>query len=81
MSKDFKLNSNGVRELLKSDKMSRAINGVVQSTIATAGTDFEGDTRPGKNRIWGVVKSSNYKGYRKCLKENTLLKALGGQHV
>lgn len=83
MAKNFKfeLNSKGVRDLLQSGEMRGIIQtevSAVQGRAAGMGGDYEASVITGQTRIVGRVAAADFRTRRKNLKENTLLKALGG---
>ncbi len=77
MSSDkFELNSEGVRELLKSQEMMDVCAEHANKVISQCGNGFETSSHIGKNRVnvsvYPVTKSAKNRNY----KENVLLKAL-----
>lgn len=80
MAKNVKvvLNSAGVRELLKSDWAAGECMICAQSVASRAGDGFEVEARNYPERTGYAVKAATYEAKRKNLKENTLLKAMGG---
>ena len=60
----FELNREGVKELLQSQDMQNVIQEYVDQV--------------GKTRVVGQIKADGPKAYYKNLKNNILLKALGG---
>lgn len=84
----YKPSSKGAKQLLNSPAMIAGINSCVQNIKANAfsgtsgsGAVFIADTRPGKTRAHGVVKTANAEAARLNAKNNTLLKALGSGRV
>ncbi len=75
----FKLNKQGVGELLKSDGMQAVIEGYCETVRQNAGgRGYATDSRKGRNRIVGEVRTDTEEATRECFKNNTLLKALHG---
>ncbi|EHL13130.1 hypothetical protein [Peptoanaerobacter stomatis] len=76
MSKVFKLNKIGVRELLKGEDMKKVLSEKADEIVGRCGDGFESDTHIGRNRANVLIKTNSIKSYYKNLKENTILKAL-----
>lgn len=75
----FKLDSEGVGELLKGKEVQDMINEIGQSVANTAGgSDYSNDVKIGKYRAIARVKPTNARAYYSNKKHNTLLKALKG---
>ena len=72
----FKLNRQGVRELMKSDAMVDVLNKYATTVKNNAGAGYGSDIKRGKNRanvaIYPITKEAN----KECYNNNTLLKAL-----
>ena len=78
MSKvDFKLDHNGVMDLMKSAEMQSVIQNYTERIANAAGDGFAGDVQV-HNRTVGRVKAVTPHAYFSNLKHNTLLTALGG---
>lgn len=73
----FKLNSEGVKQLLKSDEMQNALRGYAEKVQNRAGEGYTVSTYVGKNRANVSIHAETKKSKRDNLKNNTLLKALG----
>lgn len=73
----FKLDRKGVRELLKSSEMAAVCMEYAQATKAKAGDGYSVSTYSGKNRVNVSVHAETKKAVSDCMKNNTLLKALG----
>lgn len=71
------LNSEGVRELLKSKEMSELCKEKAEKVQKKAGKGFATQRRNYRERTGYAVVSKTYEAKRKNLKENTLLKAMG----
>lgn len=79
MSGKFKLNSAGVRELLKSKGLADVLKSYAEEVRRNTGMP-EGyilTTHVGKNRTNVAVEANSKKARSDNLKNNTLLKALG----
>lgn len=73
----FELNSEGVKDLLRSDEMTGALNELALKVRNSAGDGYEISEYIGKNRANVSVRAETKKAKRDNLKNNTLLKALG----
>jgi len=80
MSKKIKvtLNSAGVRELLKSDKMMDICSEQASAILNRVGDGYEMDTYVGKTRVNAMVSASTYQAKADNMNNNTLLKAVRG---
>lgn len=74
----FKLNSAGVRELLRSEEMASVCMEHAQRVRESAGQDYETGRRNYPERTGAAVRPANTSGYFDNLRNNTLLKALLG---
>ena len=74
----FELNRDGVRELLKSEKMQAVIQECASMVQDAAGEEYKSEMKLGKNRCWATISADTPHAYYSNLKHNTLLKALGG---
>lgn len=74
----IELNSEGVRELLRSPEMMAVCKSHADQIAARAGTGYEVTTYTGKTRVNASVHVVTDEAYRDNLKNNTLLKAVGG---
>ena len=72
----FKLNSGGVRELLKSQEMQSVLNEKATGIKNRCGEGYTQDVYVGKNRANAIVKAETYQAKRDNLKNNTILKAV-----
>ena len=72
----FKLNSGGVRELLKSQEMQSVLNEKATGIKNRCGEGYTQDVYVGKNRANAMVKAETYQAKRDNLKNNTILKAV-----
>lgn len=73
----IKLNSAGVRELLKSPEIAAACEAAAHQVTARAGGNYEVKRYTGKRRVNVSIRAANAKTRRDNLANNTLLKALG----
>lgn len=74
----FKLNSRGVRELLKSEKMQAHLSKKASGIKDRCGEGYETDTHVGKNRANAMIYTTTYQAKSDNKKNNTLLKAVRG---
>lgn len=72
------LNSAGIRELLRSPEMVEAVRSAAEKVAERAGAGYEADAQAGPNRAVARVTAATAEAYYSNLKNNTLLKALGG---
>lgn len=73
----IELNSEGVRELLRSAEIMAVCKGHAEQIAGRAGTGYEVTTYTGKTRVNASVHAATDESYRDNLKNNTLLKAVG----
>ena len=74
----IKLNSKGVRELLKSKEIMDACVELAQDAAKRAGTGYEADSGyVGKTRVSAMVRPATFAARRDDLQNNTLLKVFG----
>jgi hypothetical protein len=79
MSKvDFKLNSAGVRDLLRSQEAMAACKTYADAVLSRAGEGYEVTTYVGVNRVNASVHAETFEARKDNAENNTLLKALGG---
>ena len=74
----IELNREGVKELLKSPEMEALCRSLAEPIAGRAGGGYEVTTRTGKTRVNASVHAATEEAYRDNLKNNTLLKAVGG---
>ena len=74
----FELDSDGVRQLLKSAEMRSVCQNHANRIAGRAGEGYEVDTYSGRTRVNASVYAATDKAYRDNLKNNTLLKAVKG---
>lgn len=75
----FKLNLNGVKELLKGSDMQEILASYGQSVTQRAGSGYSSDVQEGRNRAICRVKADTSEAVADNYANNTLLKSLGGQ--
>ena len=68
----------GVGELLKSDDVAAVCKQYAEAVASRAGDGYTVDTFVGKTRVNAMVSAETKEAYNENLKNNTLLKALGG---
>ena len=75
----FKLNLPGLNELMKSAEMQSALNAAAGQIQARAGAGYEVESaHPISFVAIASVRAADYKARLDNLKNNTLLKAMGG---
>lgn len=70
------LNSEGVREMLKSAEMQSLLKERAQGAIERLGGGYESTTYVGTNRANADIRATTNAAYKENLKSNTILKAL-----
>ena len=78
MSKNFKLNRAGVRQLMQSQEMQAVLQEKASQITARCGDGYERDVMVGKNRANAMVRASTDAAKRDNSKNNTILKAVRG---
>lgn len=78
MSKKFKMNHAGVRDLMRSEDMQAILREKAEAIKARAGDGYEMDIHVGKNRANAMVWAESFEAKKETLKSNTLLKAVRG---
>jgi hypothetical protein len=76
MSKAFKLNRAGVRELMKSEAMQAILREKASDISNRCGDGYEHDLQVGKNRANAMVWASTAKARKDNSQNNTILKAV-----
>ena len=76
MSKNFKLNRKGVRELMQSAEMQSVLRDKASQIQARCGDGYESDVMVGKNRANAMVRAATSKAKRDNMDNNTILKAV-----
>lgn len=70
------LNSDGVRDLLKSQAMQNHLKEIADEIKHRSGDGYESDVYVGKNRANAMVRAESIKAKTDNMKNNTLLKAV-----
>lgn len=78
MSKKFKLNRAGVRQLMQSAEMQSVLREKASQIQNRCGDGYEHDVMVGKNRANAMVRATTSKAKRDNMDNNTLLKAVRG---
>lgn len=76
MLKNFKINKQGVSELMKSTPMQSVLSEKAKAIAARCGSGYEIDIYIGKTRANASVGAKTKKAKRDNYKNNTLLKAV-----
>ena len=76
MASGFKLNSKGVRDLLRSEDMQKILEEHADDIIQKLDTGYEKDTFIGENRANASVWTKTPEAVRDNSENNTLLKAV-----
>lgn len=71
-----KLNSSGVRQMLRSPEMEALLKERAQNIVSGLGEGYDSTTYSGKNRANASIRATSWAAYRNELKNNTILKAL-----
>ena len=74
----FKLNGQGVRDLMKSHEMAEICMGYAHDALGRLGAGYSVNTRLGQNRFNAEVTADTYQAKRDNLKNNSILKAVHG---
>lgn len=74
----FKLNRQGVAELLKSAAMQEVLTEYATGIRNRCGDGYTQDIYVGRNRANAMVSAETYQAKRDNLKNNTILKAVRG---
>lgn len=74
---EIKLNTSGVRELLKSAELSEECMEYAKRMQANAGEHYSVEARSYPERVGAAVFPADEKGYYDNLHHNTLVKAMG----
>ncbi len=75
----FELNRSGVRDLLRSSGAMSECSGIAHSIANSLPAGYDVSNYTGQNRVNSSIKASTYAAYKDNLKNNTLLKAIGGR--
>lgn len=72
----FKLNKNGVRELLHSPELVAECKKHADATASAAGEGYVAESRTYASRSGYAVRTDSFEAYKDNLDNNTLLKSL-----
>lgn len=75
---EIKLNSSGVKELLRSQEMKAICEEHANNALGRLGDGYTVTSMTGKNRVNVSVFAESYQAKRENLEHNTILKALRG---
>lgn len=73
---EFKLNSEGVRQLMKSPEMMKVCTDYANAALSRLGDGYAMDTRVGASRVNAEVKAVTYEARKENSQTNSILKAL-----
>lgn len=76
MSKNFKLNRSGVRQLMQSEEMQNLLRDKASQIQNRCGDGYESDVMVGKNRANAMVRAVTFEAKRDNMDNNTILKAV-----
>lgn len=74
----FKLNREGVRELMRSPAMMNVCRDYAGRALERLGDGYEADTHVGTNRVNAMVSAKSYQAKKENSESNTILKAVRG---
>lgn len=74
----IELNSEGVKQLLKSPEMEGICRNLAEGIASSAAGNYEVSTYSGRNRVNASVYTADRETLQENLDGNALLKALGG---
>lgn len=72
------LNEEGVRELLRSDKMMKICEKHANRALRKLGEGYVVTSMRGTNRVNASIYAESYEAKKENMENNTILKALGG---
>ena len=73
---EIKLNTSGVRELLKSDDMKAECEKRANEAVGRLGAGYVVTTHTGRTRVNASIFAESYEAKRDNMENNTILKAL-----
>lgn len=76
MSKNFKLNRSGVRQLMQSAEMQSVLRDKASQIQSRCGDGYESDVMVGKNRANAMIRAATSAAKRDNMDNNTILKAV-----
>lgn len=71
------LNSEGVREMLKSPEVEKMCMDIANSAVAKLGADYKAEARHYPERTAAVVLPTTYQAKKDAMEHSVILKALG----
>jgi hypothetical protein len=74
----FKLNKQGVKELMKSPEMMQIVTEYANNALGRLGEGYEVNTRTGRNRVNAEIRAESYMARKDNSENNSILKALRG---
>ena len=74
----IELNSNGVKELLRSSEMMSVCEQYANRALGKLGEGYVVTTMTGKNRVNASIYAESHEAKKENSENNTILKALGG---
>ena len=75
---EIKLNTSGVRELLRSQEMKNICEERANNALGKLGEGYVVTTHTGKNRVNASIYAESYQAKRDNMENNTILKSLRG---
>lgn len=75
----FELNSEGVRDLMRSAEMMSICKEYANNALGRLGGGYEVTTHVGQNRCNAQVSAETFKAKRENLKNNSIIKAVWGK--
>lgn len=75
---EIKLNSAGIRDLLRSPEMMSICEEHANNAVGRLGPGYTVTTMTGKNRVNASIFAESYEAKRENMENNTILKALRG---
>lgn len=73
----IKLNTSGVRELLKSSEIKSTVDECANNAVGKLGDGYEVQSRSYPERSGAVVKAVTHEAMKENAENNTILKAVG----
>lgn len=75
---EVKLNTSGVRELMRSPEMKNICEEYANKALGRLGSGYIVTTYTGRNRVNASVYAESYEAKRENMQHNTILKAIRG---
>lgn len=73
---EIKLNTSGVRDMLRSDEMKTECEKRANEALGKLGSGYMVTTHTGKNRVNASIYAESFEAKRENMESNTILKAL-----